>query len=362
MIRFLAHPDVVADFSAEQWSLFVRQADGSALWPYAIAVLKQYQLIDQVPEHLRWRVEAAANVAASHHLSMEWEIGCLSAALREVHASLVLLKGAAYLAARLPYSDARLYGDVDILVPEDKLAVITAALQRHGWLFEQKDEYDQRFYREWSHELPPMRNAYRFTNLDMHFTIFPRKGRYQPNPELLLREKRASGLASEVYTLCSEDMVLHCATHQFGDGEFDRGLRNLVDLRGLLQTYAGKQDFWERLLERAQLLGLQEPLYLALSALQSILNHELPEVIQDHVRRWLQQSWRHQVVAKCFKLATTPQHPSCLGVTTRLARFVLYLRGHHLRLPLHLLVPHLVRKSYLQWTNGKQREEQEFQG
>jgi len=41
-----------------------------------------------------------------------------------------------------------------------------------------------------------------------------------------------------------------------------------------------------------------------------------------------------------------PDHPSCADVFTPVARWLLFLRGHYLRMPLRLLIPHLTRKAW----------------
>jgi hypothetical protein len=46
-----------------------------------------------------------------------------------------------------------------------------------------------------------------------------------------------------------------------------------------------------------------------------------------------------------LKRALQPQHPSCRDTLTRLARGLLYVRGHALRMPPRLLLPHLMRKA-----------------
>ena len=47
-------------------------------------------------------------------------------------------------------------------------------------------------------------------------------------------------------------------------------------------------------------------------------------------------------------LALQPDHPSCDSRWTGLARWLLYVRSHALRMPMRLLVPHLLRKSWMQ--------------
>lgn len=45
--------------------------------------------------------------------------------------------------------------------------------------------------------------------------------------------------------------------------------------------------------------------------------------------------------------ALRPAHPSCADQLTTPALFRLYIRGHYLRMPLGLLMPHLFRKAFV---------------
>jgi hypothetical protein len=51
--------------------------------------------------------------------------------------------------------------------------------------------------------------------------------------------------------------------------------------------------------------------------------------------------------------ALFPLHPDKPSKYARLARLLLYLRSHWIRMPLHLLLPHLTYKCYLMVVPGK---------
>ena len=52
----------------------------------------------------------------------------------------------------------------------------------HGWLRMKIDPYDDRYYRVWMHEIPPLRHRERKTEIDLHHTILPRTSRLKPDP------------------------------------------------------------------------------------------------------------------------------------------------------------------------------------
>jgi len=52
-------------------------------------------------------------------------------------------------------------------------------------------------------------------------------------------------------------------------------------------------------------------------------------------------------MAWVLELALRPDHPSCDTRWTGLARWLLYVRSHALRMPIHLVIPHLMRKAWM---------------
>ena len=51
------------------------------------------------------------------------------------------------------------------------LIAISTALMLAGYVTTHLDPYDQRYYRRWRHELPPMQHVKRLTVLDVHHNL-----------------------------------------------------------------------------------------------------------------------------------------------------------------------------------------------
>jgi hypothetical protein len=87
-----------------------------------------------------------------------------------------------------------------VLVPHGGLPSVEAALMLRGWATGKTTAYDQRYYRRWMHELPPLRHIGRQTWLDVHHAILPITARLKPDSAKLLAASRpdraADGLAS----------------------------------------------------------------------------------------------------------------------------------------------------------------------
>src|SRR5690606_36716832 len=125
----------------------------------------------------------------------------------------------------------------------------------HGWETGPLDPYDEPYYREWMHELPPMRHRERGTLIDVHHRILPRTGRVHPSSERLFAH--AIDLPdSPVRVLSPPHMVLHAAAHPFQDGVIAGALRDLVDIRDLREEVVADAYFDEFLSEERIALGL----------------------------------------------------------------------------------------------------------
>lgn len=232
-------------------------------------------------------------------------------------------------------------------MPKAKLDQVEQALGRHGWQTTHHDDYDQRYYRTWMHELPPLLHTRRQTVIDVHHTILPETARLHPDPKKLITDAVPIEGKENMFVLAPEDMVLHSATHLFHDGELEHGLRDLVDLDAMLRHFGKQENFWDRLIERAAEMELGRPLYYALRFTHNILHAPIPDLALKAATTLGKPAAVSSLMDELLGRALMPDHPSCEDRFTPLARWLLYVRSHYLRMPLHLLVPHLVRKALL---------------
>ena len=299
-----------------------------------------------VPVQPRNHLQSARILTNKHQRDVRWEVRCIVEALSSLDMPVVLLKGAAYLMAGVPAARARLFSDIDILVPKSSIQRVEQTLRLHGWLITALDDYDQHYYRTWMHELPPMRHSVRNTTLDVHHNILPPTAKLKPDPEKLLQEIVPVDGFDRLYVLSAPDMILHSATHLFHEGEFEHGLRDLLDLDALLRHFGTDESFWERLVERAAELDLTRPLYYMLRYTAQMINTPIPGVAMKAAvslgRPTTLLAWWMDVL---FERALRPDHSSCDDAFTPLARWMLYIRSHYLRMPFYLLLPHLIRKA-----------------
>jgi len=347
LVRVLRDPGVAVALDAAGWDLLLRQADAANLDALLLVLLEDAGLLDAVPAAPRAHLEWTRTAAASHAQAVRHEVRQIQRALQGLGLPLLLLKGAAYAMAGLDAGRGRLFSDIDILVPKSSLPDVEAALMMHGWITTHHDAYDQRYYREWMHELPPLQHARRGNSIDVHHAILPETAPVRPAPELLRAAARPIAGQPDLATLAPADMVLHSAVHLFFDGEFDKGLRDLVDLHRLLREWGAQPGFWDALPARARALELGRPLFYALRYCTRLLGTPVPPAVLAAVAPAGPNAALLWLMDRLFDRALLPLHPSCADAFSGLARFALYVRGNWLRMPPMLLARHLFHKAFL---------------
>ena len=348
LIDVLGDPAKSLAFDGPQWTLLVQQARASQLLTRLAYLLEAAGDFPRVPAGPLHHLESSRVLSRSHEDAVRWEVSRIHAALQSAGIPCVLLKGAAYVMAELPAARGRWFSDIDIMVPRASLAEAEAALGRFGWVGTHTDDpYDQRYYREWMHEIPPMMHKRRKTTLDVHHSILPLTARLKPDAAKLFAAAVPIDGQDDLRVLAPADMVLHSATHLFWDGEFHHGLRDLVDLDDLLRHFGARDPgFWQALVDRAFEMELAQPLFYGLRYAQRFLGTPVPEFVQQAIDPAGPSRVMRPMMDALFDRALMPDHSTCSDRLTPTARWLLFVRAHYLRMPLRLLVPHLTRKAW----------------
>lgn len=346
VLRVLREPQVIISLSLADWDLLLRQARSSNLLARIYSILIDKELINYVPakplEHLEWTsVIAERQINAVH-----WEVTKIREALIKT-GPVILLKGAAYVMANLPPAHGRLFSDIDIMVPKDIIHKVEAALMLHGWATTHHDAYDQRYYRKWMHELPPMRHIKRSSVIDVHHAILPETAAIRPNPDKLIASSCLLNGYDDLKILSPTDIVLHSATHLFNESELNNGLRDLVDIDSLLRHFNSLPSFWNTLVDRAKELELTGALFYSLRYAQRVLHTPVPQSTLDAIKIGCPNQLVLNLMDNLFCRALMPDHYSCSDWLTKTARLSLYIRGNWLRMPPLMLARHLLHKAFI---------------
>ena len=347
LIAVLRAPARMGSLTLAEWELLLRQALAANLTASLHDLAERARVLDAVPRAPRRHLEWAAALLRRHRAGVQWEVARIRAALAGLDMPLILLKGAAYAVCGLAASRGRLFSDIDLLVPRERIGEVEPALMLAGWMSHHHDAYDQRYYRVWMHEIPPMQHVQRGSVIDVHHAILPLTAAAHPDPALLRAAAVAVPGLERVQVLAPADMVIHSATHLFYDGEFDKGLRDLFDLHRLLAEFGARPGFWDALVPRARQLELARPLFYALRYAARVLGSAVP----DDVLAALAPSGPPQpllaLMDALFLRALMPMHASCARRFDGAARKALYIRGNWLRMPPLLLARHLFHKAFI---------------
>ncbi|NVJ69283.1 MAG: nucleotidyltransferase family protein [Alphaproteobacteria bacterium] len=241
----------------------------------------------------------------------------------------ILLKGSAYVAEHLFAGVGRRVSDIDILVEESDLEQVEALLKEAGWQPEAttENEYDQRYYRRWMHELPPLRHAVRRTIIDIHHRLLPRTSRLNPDHLEMIKEARAiEGEALRV--LSPTDRFIHSAIHVFGDGAMETPARSFLELYYLYKDLSKAEG--QALYARAIEVRSDGPVAAALWVLRQYFGLDIADEGQGLPSLRLRFLIRQLAENRRYR---------------RLAEILLYIRSHYMRMPVRQLARHLWHKA-----------------
>lgn len=346
--RALNDPGSLRELEPSQLDLTLRLMRRAQLLGRLASQLRRLELIEAFPHPVPDILHSALVAAETRARVARWELDRLAWALHDApDTPLVLLKGCAYMLARTPNAAGRTFGDVDLLVAESALPTIESVLIDHGWLGTELSAYDERYYRDWAHELPPLTHREREVEVDLHHNILMRTARLKPSGALLLGDARRLP-GSRFSVLSPVDMCLHAMTHLLYSGEMESGLRELVDIAELLRHYGDTEPgFWAAFWPRAERLDLARPAYYGLRYARRLLGAPVPDSVLAASASAAPPAPIGSLMDRLIPTVLFPVHPDRPSRRTEAARLLLLVRQHWLRMPPLLLARHLGYKAWL---------------
>ncbi len=346
LLRSLRDPSAMTALTAGEWIGVMQRARPRAL----LGKLAQRSAdagVTGLPPAVRRQFASVSRLCAYNNEHLRSEAFMVLQAARTAGAPVLFLKGAAYALLGLRVSRGRVSSDVDILVPRERLSAMEQALGAAGWDGLKLDPYDQRYYRDWMHELPPLQHRYRATVMDVHHTILPLTGRIRPDADALLRDAVAIDLLGQRALVPGPaDMVIHAALHLFQDGDLAERLRELVDIDELVGEFSALPGFWDDLAERSRLHHAGRPLGYALDFSSRMLGTPVPDGFADLLGNRPGAAAR-AAMDRLVPSALVPSHPDVVPLRAAMARLALFIRAHWLRMPPGLLTRHLAAKAWI---------------
>ncbi|SIS47979.1 nucleotidyltransferase family protein [Neptunomonas antarctica] len=333
------------DLSLSEWNLIVQQGRSAQVLGMLYSRLAHRNQLADIPPSVIWHLEAASIVAEKYLRDTQCEIKYFLPLFSSLEQRFILLKGAAYVASGKAWAEGRTFSDIDLLVPKECLTSLESSLQWFGWAGTHQTPYDQRYYREWMHEIPPLVHVTRQTVIDIHHTILPLTAALKPVATKFFEDVQE--IAEGVWTLSDIDMLLHSATHLFMDSEFDHAFRDLLDFDSLIRNALNNGLDWQMLIKRGQEMDLIPPLYYALRYSGRIFNTPVPEDVLHKCGEVWQPYIPVVLMDMLFERVIVPPHHSARRVGASLANRALFIRGHYLRMPFGQLVRHLFQKAFI---------------
>lgn len=349
LLKLLSDPECAVSYGVEDWDETIRFARYTHLLGHLYFLMERQSLLNKIPPRVKNICLGSQAYNSYFRLQARREMRHIAKHLRKNKIPVILLKGAAYIEAQLGAYAGRRLSDIDLLVAKSDLSLTEAMLLKGGWQYGEVNAYDQHYYRDWMHEIPPLTHQKRSMEVDLHHNIVPPVSRIKLEAAKLF-DKASPVENSPFLILDPKDLLLHSATHLFFNDELRGGLRDLVDMHELCIQFSERNDFWPELVERARELGLQRPLYYALSTLYRLLKTPVPDYVIDDIAKdrpivvvdlWMQYLIQRLIAPDNVEKMAAP-----------VAEWLLFVRSHWIRMPVPMLIKHL---TYKFWYDFKEK-------
>jgi Uncharacterised nucleotidyltransferase len=278
-------PDTHPPGSAEpDWTLLLQLANQHKCTPLWYVRLRERRLLEQLPAELR-------EYLAQLHAANTDRNRLLRAALEDIVAwcgaagiPMMLLKGAAVLADDL-YGDpgARLMGDLDLLVPAERVHEVQQLLLGRGYAVcpPEEEKHIYRLPTDAAYHLDPLCRPGSGIVVEIHHRLMGRQGgRALPVSQVWAERIPAPGFSGAVYLPSTSWRLLHNALHALLPyAEFIRSqvlLCNLAEAATLLKATGTSLD-WQPWTSAARQHSLKSELRGYAQLLRELMGATLPE-------------------------------------------------------------------------------------
>ncbi|WP_346992877.1 nucleotidyltransferase family protein [Alteromonas gracilis] len=149
--------------------VFLRAANMLSLFAHKVV---REDMLYELPENFRWHITSNINYSERQQYQVGIEIDRINLLLEDAGITPVFLKGAAYNIEKVASLEGRTMSDIDILVSSSEIKKTEKRLLSLGWQAKELSNYDEKYYREFAHEIPPMFDPISGTTLDIHHNLY----------------------------------------------------------------------------------------------------------------------------------------------------------------------------------------------
>jgi hypothetical protein len=276
-------PDEAGDgrleaLSSSDWDALIEESGRYGVAPLLYRRLRTTHSDTPIPANAMERLRRMYLQSAGRSVRLYHEIGKALGLLRQAHIPVIVLKGA-HLAA-LVYGNIALrpMGDVDVLVHEDDLLRVEAALFGMGYAPAERHRriaQDNCHFRYWSPsgELP----------VEVHWRLLPSMYRLKIDIDGQWQRSRPAIIADvDVSVLCPEDLLLYLCLHT-SKHVFEMGLKPFYDICETVRYY-GKDIDWKQVEIRSKQWGEAKCVYLTLRLARELAGVSVPDDLMKAIK------------------------------------------------------------------------------
>ena len=338
--RLISDPSIVKSFQADDWNKLVSQARFHDLIPFIRQLLEKNNLLLSSPDEIIQLMTGYQVRLEYQQQLFRWESSKLEQLAQSVDYPVVILKGTAYLFDHLSTYQSREFADIDILVGAEHFKHFESLLLDNRWEFRTLNDYDDHYYREWSHASPPMVNLDSGIELDLHHSISsPISDIKIDTADLMSGIQKISNMP--FYRLSDIDLVLHCANHFIYFDDLKGRVKDLIFIHYFILEHQDREQLWLLLTQRAEQLGLTTTLVYMALMLKEILHHPIPEQTENQLNLH-NPGIVKKLVGWLLINCITPSKAETIELSVY--ELLMIARYQWSRYPVNILVTHLWKK------------------
>ncbi|NQU51927.1 MAG: nucleotidyltransferase family protein [Bacteroidetes bacterium] len=233
------HPERIQEVKTEinkntvNWENIVKLSSGQFVLPALYLQLKRNGLLPDLPEDLVEYLEEITDLNRKRNLAILEQVKEITSILHAQHISPVFLKGVAHVLAGLYVDIAeRMIGDIDFLVPEDKMVEAADLLIKQGYV--PLVEYKPEMFSELKH-FPRLQNFKKPAAVEIHKEVLnPGYQKLFRGFEILQDKQPVVTIQNQAFIPSVSNMIIHNVFNaQINDKAYyydDILLRQMYDL------------------------------------------------------------------------------------------------------------------------------------
>jgi hypothetical protein len=321
--------------SPQEWDTtlrILRRTDLVSTFGYITGAYNSEEIL---PKYFQRHVRAAQVFSDAQTRQVLSACALITNAANNIGIDLLFLKGAAYSLGQTTNSRGRLFSDIDILVKPEALAPLETYLKANGWASKELNDYDNKYYREWSHELPPFTHLATGVSLDIHHTLLPPISGYQVDLDDLWKNKVTleSGFSIPNHPY----LILHSAIHLLLNEDVEKGFRDLLDIHFLLIEFLSNSN-----IEELNSVFYRSGFEFEFNLLVTLLNECFG---RNHFIEHKADSSKLDFWKRAYYKSIFPAIPELDDKSHSVSRLLVYTNGHLNKMPLGLFLKHISYKA-----------------